>query len=853
MTLDSSRFGQTSIATRLRWRRRPLAAASAVVLLATVVSGVAVVEAQSASAATTFWAAPEGFGDCTEPSPCGIQDAVAAVNAAGGGTVDVLGDPNTPYDNPNLTFTVPATIEAAPGSTPVFHGNVSHGVIEHSAALTVRGLDIYGAAAPISSAGVNAPLTVVDSYLHDNVHDAIDERSNVTVRNSTIYRNGGSGINTDTRSPIHIVASTIADNGIVGIFAFDPIVISSTIVDNGVNLDVGSLTLAGSIIAGGSPDCVTNGFYSDLGGNIAGDASCPITAPSSVSSSPDIRASLKAFDFNGGTPSFGLAAGSPAIGLVPGTVSAEGSVLCAQPDQRGLPRPSSACDAGAYQTGNTMSVTMTAPSVSIVYGEEIPYLQPSDPTGTRLRSAASCTTINDYPPPVGSYPTSCAGAAASSDVTFHYVDGTLAITKALLAVRASDESMSAGGPVPTITAVYDDYDHWFQYDDTPDVLDTPPTCTTTATVTSPPGDYPSSCSGGADNNYTFTYVDGTVQVRDTTPPVTSIDSGPSGPINVTTVTYTFSASEPGSTFQCLLIGGPGTWTTCVSPKTYSNLADGSYTFYVGARDAAGNPDPNVPSRSFVVDTVPPTVSLVSPADGATYSQDAAVTAQYSCGYGSGSPLASCAGPVANGGAVDTSTPGTHRFTVTATDQAGNTNSATASYTVRATQSILWMQQGPYAYGHAPVTLTASATSGLLVSYVVTSGPCWVAGSTLSITGVGVCALTASQAGNNAYLPAQTVSQSITIGRAPTQLVAATAKVGLLRATYSATLTSLVTGQPIAGQTITFSRPNGNSQCTATTDVHGVASCSHGGLFLGKVSYIATYAGNALYLPSTDSP
>ena len=124
---------------------------------------------------------------------------------------------------------------------------------------------------------------------------------------------------------------------------------------------------------------------------------------------------------------------------------------------------------------------------------------------------------------------------------------------------------------------------------------------------------------------------------------------------------------------------------------------------------------------------------------------------------------------------------------------------------------------------------------------------------LTITGVGVCALTASQAGNETYLPALPVSQSITIGRAPTKLVAAPAKVGVLRATYSATLTSVVTGQPIAGQTITFTRSNGNSQCSATTDAHGVAACSHGGLFLGKVAYTAAYAGNALYLPSSDSP
>jgi hypothetical protein len=59
-----------------------------------------------------------------------------------------------------------------------------------------------------------------------------------------------------------------------------------------------------------------------------------------------------------------------------------------------------------------------------------------------------------------------------------------------------------------------------------------------------------------------------------------------------------------------------------------------------------------------------------------------VNASYSCQDGSGGTgIRSCAGPVASGSPIDTSTTGTHSFTVTATSQDGESTSQTVSYTV----------------------------------------------------------------------------------------------------------------------------------------------------------------------------
>ncbi len=95
---------------------------------------------------------------------------------------------------------------------------------------------------------------------------------------------------------------------------------------------------------------------------------------------------------------------------------------------------------------------------------------------------------------------------------------------------------------------------------------------------------------------------------DTVAPETTIDDGPADTSGLT-VSFSFSASEAGSTFECRLDAGP--WQRCTSPLDYDSLEPGPHTFEARAIDAAGNVDPTPATRAFEAvapDTTSPAVA-----------------------------------------------------------------------------------------------------------------------------------------------------------------------------------------------------------------------------------------------------
>jgi hypothetical protein len=164
----------------------------------------------------------------------------------------------------------------------------------------------------------------------------------------------------------------------------------------------------------------------------------------------------------------------------------------------------------------------------------------------------------------------------------------------------------------------------------------------------------------------------------TPPPAPSITSKPASPTNQTSGSFSFSDGESGVTFVCQLdIGVPG---PCSSPKGYSGLSDGSHTFTVQAKDAAGNLS-GPASFTWTVDTTPPAPPTITAfpanptnATSASFSFSSEAGATFLCSL-DGSPFSTCTSPKSFTGL----TAGSHTFRVEAKDAVGNTGSP-ASFT-----------------------------------------------------------------------------------------------------------------------------------------------------------------------------
>jgi PKD repeat protein len=111
---------------------------------------------------------------------------------------------------------------------------------------------------------------------------------------------------------------------------------------------------------------------------------------------------------------------------------------------------------------------------------------------------------------------------------------------------------------------------------------------------------------------------------DTTPPETTITSGPSGTTSSTSATFEFIANEP-ATFECSLDTAP--FGACSSPASYTALAEGSHTFRVRSTDTAGNVDPTAAERSWTVQAnTPPVARFTFSCSGLTCSFDGSSSA-----------------------------------------------------------------------------------------------------------------------------------------------------------------------------------------------------------------------------------
>ena len=147
------------------------------------------------------------------------------------------------------------------------------------------------------------------------------------------------------------------------------------------------------------------------------------------------------------------------------------------------------------------------------------------------------------------------------------------------------------------------------------------------------------------------------------------------------------------------------------------------------------------------------------------------------------------------------------------------------------------------YGVAPITLHATDTSNLPITYSVISGPATVSGNTLTITGAGTVTVAASAVGNAEYNPADPVDESFTVARA-TPIISVTpynvvytgtahsatgnaTGVGGVNLSSDLTINSTHTNAEIYPDTWSFTDPTGNyaSETGTMTDTIGQATAT----------------------------
>jgi sugar lactone lactonase YvrE len=133
-----------------------------------------------------------------------------------------------------------------------------------------------------------------------------------------------------------------------------------------------------------------------------------------------------------------------------------------------------------------------------------------------------------------------------------------------------------------------------------------------------------------------------------------------------------------------------------------------------------------------------------------------------------STSAQCSVAVAFAPTISGTLPGTFTLSDNALNNAASTQAVQLSGNgTQVAQTITFPTIPTQTYGAGTVPLHATASSGLSVSYAVTSGPATVSGNTLTITGAGSVTVQASQAGNATYSAASPVSQTFGVSPAAT--------------------------------------------------------------------------------------
>lgn len=604
----------------------------------------------------------------------GLVDAQAAVAMASGqSTVDTKG-PAITVSSPASGSRVKGSIAAAANVTD--SGGAVASVLFKVAATTVCTFSTAPYSCSVDTKAFpdgNTSFTVVAEDTAGNVTTA---QLSITIENADL-----------TKPVVSLTApaagSTVSGTVTAAFSATDNVGVSS------ITVTAGSLTLC--TLSGSATSCSWDTTKSPNGSVIltvlARDAAGNTQAASATVNVQNVDATDPVVTISSpvqgatvqGQTSIAFAV-SDNVGVKQTTVTAGAATLCS------VAGPATSCSWNTLATPNgTVSVTVTA----------------SDAAGNSKSTSVSVTVNNtDTTKPIVSVSSPVSGAQISgiAAITFSATDN-VGVTGVTVTAGASTVCSLTG---PASSCPWDT------------TLVPNGNYTITVTARDEAGNTQASSVGVSVNN------------ADTKPPVLTVTSPAAGATVSGTTSVAFSASDNvGVTAITVAANGvticsvAGNATSCAWNTT--NLTNGPYTVAVTARDAAGNNQ--MVSRSVTVanaDKTAPVVTISSPASGATLTGTVAVSFTATDNVGvtgitvsaGAATICSFSGP-ATSCAWDTkqSPNGAVTLSVTARDQAGNTQSAARSVTIN----------NPVTDSVKPVVSFTTALAGMTVKGTVAVG------------------------------------------------------------------------------------------------------------------------------------
>jgi thiol-disulfide isomerase/thioredoxin len=228
-----------------------------------------------------------------------------------------------------------------------------------------------------------------------------------------------------------------------------------------------------------------------------------------------------------------------------------------------------------------------------------------------------------------------------------------------------------------------------------------------------------------------------------------------------------SSTDGGSTWKNVPAGSPYSGQTTGTLTIAGATASMSGTLYRCVATSNGESATSSSAR-LTVNKASQTISFPAPTNKTYGAAAFAVSATATSGLPVSLMIES--GPATfSGGKVVITGAGT---VVLSANQAGNATFLAApqvsrSFNVaKAAQTISFPSIANKANGAAPFVVSATATSGLPVTFAVASGPARISGKTVTLTGAGTVTIRASQAGNANYSAAVAVSRSFTVAAKP---------------------------------------------------------------------------------------